>query len=205
MYLTHSPFWLQWLYPTLIWHKNRKEKYVYLTFDDGPIPVVTPFVLNTLKNFNAQATFFCIGDNVGKYPEIFDSVLAHGHQVGNHTFNHLKGWTTSDEQFLMNIEKCRKVVKSNLFRPPYGRMSRSQISKFRTIYPEMEIIMWDVLSGDFDLRLNAEDCINNVLMHVKNGSIIVFHDSEKAFPRLESTLPTVLQTLQMLGYSFKML
>lgn len=205
MYLTHSPFWLQWLYPSLTWHKNRKEKYVYLTFDDGPIPVVTPFVLNTLTNFNAQATFFCIGDNVGKYPEIFDSVLAHGHQVGNHTFNHLKGWTTSDEQFLMNIEKCRKVVKSNLFRPPYGRMSRSQISKFRTIYPEMEIIMWDVLSGDFDSSLNAEDCINNVLRHVKNGSIIVFHDSEKAFPRLESTLPTVLQTLQMLGYSFKML
>ncbi len=205
MYLTHSPFWLQWLYPTLIWHKNRKEKYVYLTFDDGPIPVVTPFVLNTLKNFNAQATFFCIGDNVCKYPEIFDCVLAQGHQVGNHTFNHLKGWTTSDEEFLMNIEKCRRVVKSNLFRPPYGRMSRSQISKFRTIYPEMKIIMWDVLSGDFDSSLNAEDCINNVLRHVKNGSIIVFHDSEKAFSRLESTLPTVLQTLQMLGYSFKML
>lgn len=205
MYLTHSPFWLQWLYPSLTWHKNRKEKYVYLTFDDGPIPVVTPFVLNTLKNFNAQATFFCIGDNVCKYPEIYTSVLTAGHRVGNHTYNHIKGWFTPDEAYLSNIEQCRSVVKSNLFRPPYGRMKRSQISKFKTRYPDMEIIMWDVLSGDFDSSLNAEDCLNNIFKNVRNGSIIVFHDSEKAYSRLESVLPTVLQRLQAQGYGFKML
>ncbi|MGB4397958.1 MAG: polysaccharide deacetylase family protein [Daejeonella sp.] len=205
MYLTHSPFWLQWLYPTLTWHKNRKEKYVYLTFDDGPIPVVTPFVLNTLKNFDAKATFFCIGDNVCKYPEIYTSILANGHRVGNHTFNHLKGWATPDEQYLMNIEKCREVVKSNLFRPPYGRIRRSQISRFKALYPEMEIVMWDVLSGDFDSRLNAEDCINNVLKNVKNGSIVVFHDSNKAYSRLSVTLPLVLEKLRTMGFGFKML
>lgn len=205
MYLTNSPLWLQWLYPTLTWHKNRKDKSVYLTFDDGPIPVVTPFVLNTLKKFNVKATFFCIGDNVSKYPEIYNSVLTSGHRVGNHTFNHLKGWTTPDENYLINIKKCQDLIKSNLFRPPYGRIRRSQIRKLKAMYPEMEIIMWDVLSGDFDHSLSAEQCINNVLKNVKNGSIIVFHDSQKAFPCLELTLPIVLQKLQSLGYSFEIL
>lgn len=205
MYLTNSPLWLQWLYPTLTWHKNRKDKSVYLTFDDGPIPVVTPFVLNTLKKFNVKATFFCIGDNVSKYPEIYNSVLTSGHRVGNHTFNHLKGWTTPDENYLINIKKCQDLIKSNLFRPPYGRIRRSQIRKLKAMYPEMEIIMWDVLSGDFDHSLSAEQCINNVLKNVKNGSIIVFHDSQKAFPCLELTLPVVLQKLQSLGYSFEIL
>ncbi len=205
MYLTNSPFWLQWLYPTLTWHKNRKEKYVYLTFDDGPIPVVTPFVLNTLKNFDAKATFFCIGENVSKYPELYNDVLSNGHTVGNHTFNHLKGWKTLDKEYLLNIEKCAKLVKSNLFRPPYGRIRKTQIRMLRTRFPEMKIIMWDVLSGDFDPKISVDRCVKNVLENVKNGSIIVFHDSEKAFPRLESTLPIVLKKLQSLGYNFEML
>lgn len=205
MYFTSSPFWLQWLYPTLTWHKNRKEKYVFLTFDDGPVPVVTPFVLNTLKKFDAVATFFCIGDNVCKYPDIFKDVLANGHRVGNHTFNHLKGWDTPDKEYLANIEKCSEVVPSNLFRPPYGRISKKQIRKFKTKFPEMEIVMWDILSGDFDPNISFEKCARNVLKNVKNGSIIVFHDSEKAFPRLEYTLPMVLKELQFRGYGFKML
>ena len=205
MYLTKSPFWLQWLYPTLTWHKNRKEKCVYLTFDDGPIPVVTPFVLNTLKNFNAKATFFCIGENVSKYPETYNDILSNGHTIGNHTFNHLKGWKTSDREYLLNIENCAKLVKSNLFRPPYGRISSAQIRKFKIRFPKMKIIMWDVLSGDFDPSISVEKCTKNVLNNVRNGSIIVFHDSEKAFARLEHTLPIVLKKLQSLGYSFKML
>ena len=205
MYLTKSPSWLQWLYPSLTWHKNRQEKYVYLTFDDGPIPVVTPFVLNTLKNFDAGATFFCIGDNVDKHPEIFNEVLANGHRVGNHTFNHLKGWDTPDKEYLQNVEQCRTVVDSNLFRPPYGRITMAQIRKFRMQFPEMEIVMWDVLSGDFDHSISVEKCTSNVLKNVTNGSIIVFHDSTKAFPRLQHILPIVLRELQILGYSFKML
>ena len=205
MYFTNSPFWLQWLYPTLSWHKNRKDKYVYLTFDDGPVPVVTPFVLNTLKKFDALATFFCIGDNVCKYPDIFNEVLANGHRVGNHTFNHLKGWDTPDDDYLQNIEQCTSVVQSKLFRPPYGRISRTQLNKFKTRFPEMEIVMWDVLSGDFDPNVSFETCAKNVLKNVTNGSIIVFHDSEKAFPRLEYTLPVVLKELQLRGYGFKLL
>lgn len=205
MYLTKSPSWLQWFYPSLTWHKNRQEKYVYLTFDDGPIPVVTPFVLNTLKNFDAGATFFCIGDNVDKHPEIFNEVLANGHRVGNHTFNHLKGWDTPDEEYLQNVEQCRTVVDSNLFRPPYGRITMAQIRKFRMQFPEMEIVMWDVLSGDFDPSISVEKCTSNVLKNVTNGSIIVFHDSTKAFLRLQHILPIVLRELQILGYSFKML
>ena len=205
MYLKKSPYWLQWLYPSLTWHKNRQEKYVYLTFDDGPIPVVTPFVLKTLKKFDAGATFFCIGDNVDKHPEIFNEVLANGHRVGNHTFNHLKGWDTPDEEYLQNVEQCRTVVDSNLFRPPYGRITMAQIRKFRMQFPEMEIVMWDVLSGDFDPSISVEKCTSNVLKNVTNGSIIVFHDSTKAFPRLQHILPIVLRELQILGYSFKML
>lgn len=205
MYLTKSPSWLQWFYPSFTWHKNRQDKYVYLTFDDGPIPVVTPFVLNTLKNFDAGATFFCIGENVEKYPEIFNEVLANGHRVGNHTFNHLKGWDTPDEQYLQNIKQCRAVVDSNLFRPPYGRITMAQIRKFRTQFPEMEIIMWDVLSGDFNSANSPEKCIKNVMNNVMNGSIIVFHDSEKAFPRLEYTLPIVLKRLKSMGFHFKTL
>lgn len=205
MYLTDSPLWLQWLYPTLTWHKNRKEKYVYLTFDDGPVPVVTPFVLNTLKSFNVQATFFCIGDNVSKHPEIYNAVLASGHAVGNHTFNHLKGWKTPDTEYLSSIKKCASLVSSNLFRPPYGRIRKSQIRKLRLMYPATKIIMWDVLSGDFDTNISGEKCVQNVLKSTTNGSIIVFHDSEKAFPRLEYALPIVLKTLQSQGYRFKML
>ncbi len=205
MYLTNSPFWLRWLYPTLTWHKNRKEKYVYLTFDDGPIPVVTPFVLNTLKNFNVHATFFCIGNNVSNHPEIYNEILSGGHTVGNHTFNHLMGWKTTDTEYLLNIEKCSSVVNSNLFRPPYGRIRKSQIRSLQAVHPKMEIIMWDVLSGDFDPEISGDRCVQNVLKNVKNGSIIVFHDSDKAFPRLEYALPAILEILQSQGYHFKML
>ena len=205
MYLANSPFWLQWLYPSLTWHKSRKEKYVYLTFDDGPIPVVTPFVLNTLKNFNAKATFFCIGDNVAKFPEIYAEVLSEGHSVGNHTFNHLRGWDSNNEDYLSNIRKCSGLVHSNLFRPPYGRIKKSQIADLRSHFPDLKIIMWDVLSGDFDTGISKEKCLQNVLKNAKSGSIIVFHDSQKAFERLQYALPAVLETFKKKGFCFKAL
>jgi len=205
LYLTNSPFWLQWFYPTLTWHKNRKEKSIYLTFDDGPIPVVTPYVLNTLKKFNAKATFFCIGDNIDKYPEIFADVISEGHIIGNHTYNHLKGWNTSNDEYLNNIKKCSELTGVKLFRPPYGRIKKSQISAIKEQISETEIVMWDVLSGDFDQTISAETCINNVLKNCRNGSIIVFHDSIKAFGRLEHSLPVILEKLSLRGFIFRTL
>lgn len=205
MYLSYSPIWLQWFYPTLTWHKSRKEKILFLTFDDGPIPVVTPFVLNTLKKFNAEATFFCIGENIDKHPEVFADVIEAGHKVGNHTYNHLKGWNFKDNEYLDNIKKCAQHTGIQLFRPPYGRIKKSQIKALKLVNPEVEIVMWDVLSGDFDQSITTEKCINNALKNVKNGSIIVFHDSLKAFGRLEESLPIILEELSKRGYAFKSL
>lgn len=205
MYLSKSPFWLQWFYPELIWHKERREKSVYLTFDDGPIPIVTPFVLNTLKKFEAKATFFCIGDNVRKYHDIFSVVQNDGHAIGNHTYNHLKGWETENSEYLQNIKKCNEFTGCRLFRPPYGRIKKSQIKSIKSAFAETEIIMWDVLSGDWDKNTSPEKCVNNVLKNVRNGSIIVFHDSEKAFERLQYALPIVMTELSKQGFQFKSL
>jgi peptidoglycan-N-acetylglucosamine deacetylase len=202
MYIAHSPFWLQWLYPSLVWHKSREEKSIYLSFDDGPIPVVTPFVLNTLKRFNAKATFFCIGENILRNPEIFRQIVDEGHAVGNHTHNHLNGWKTPDEQYLQNVAECQKLTGTNLFRPPYGRIKRSQIQKLQAVNPSLKIVLWDVLSGDFDIDIKGEKCVENVLKHARNGSVIVFHDSIKAFPRLETALPRVLEELTAKGFRF---
>jgi peptidoglycan/xylan/chitin deacetylase (PgdA/CDA1 family) len=202
MYLVKSPLLLKWYYPSLVWNKSRSEKVVYLTFDDGPIPVVTDFVLNTLKSFNCKATFFCIGDNISKYPEIFEQVKSGGHAIGNHTFNHLKGWETKDNDYIRNFRQCQQFTQSQLFRPPYGRIKKSQISHLKTIHPDIRIIMWDVLSGDFDLSLSPEKCYENVIRNTRNGSIIVFHDSLKAFDRLKVALPSALAFLTKQGYQF---
>ena len=205
MYLVKSPLLLKWYYPTLIWNKTRDEKVIYLTFDDGPIPDVTTFVLKTLKDFDAKATFFCIGDNIIKHPEVFKQIKADGHQIGNHTFNHLKGWKTADNSYLDNFKKCQQLTQTQLFRPPYGRIKKSQIKGIKSINPELKIIMWDVLSGDFDVKLTPEKCYENVIKNTRNGSIIVFHDSLKAFERLKYTLPRVLKYFQDSGYRFKCL
>lgn len=205
MYLTYSPFWLKWFYPTLTWHKSRKEKFVYFTFDDGPIPVVTPFVLNTLKKFNCKATFFCIGDNVDKHPLILADIISEGHTIGNHTYNHLNGWNSSNENYIENVLKGSKLTSTRIFRPPYGRIKKSQIKEIKRQSPSTEVIMWDVLSGDFDKRISKEQCVRNVLKHCKNGSIIVFHDSLKAFERLEYALPKVLENLSKKGFEFRTL
>lgn len=207
MYFVTTPFWLRKLYPaSLIWHMPRAENALYLTFDDGPIPEVTPWVLETLGRFNAKATFFCIGDNARKYPEIYQALLAEGHAVGNHTFNHLNGWNTPDARYLENIRKCHERVESDLFRPPYGRIRRSQIRKLSQVGPDQKkIIMWDVLSGDFDVNLSPERCLGNVVKHAKNGSLIVFHDSLKAEKRLRYALPKALEFWQERNFQFKKL
>ena len=205
MYLVKSPLLLKWYYPSLTWNKSRTEKAIYLTFDDGPIPDVTDFVLKTLKDQEVKATFFCIGDNIRKHPQLYQQLLAEGHQVGNHTFNHLKGWKTDDVTYLDNFEKCQALTGSKLFRPPYGRIKKSQVRKIRERYPDMNIIMWDVLSGDFDLELSPEGCYHNVEKHVENGSIIVFHDSLKAFERLQYALPRCIAELKSKGYQFRTL
>jgi peptidoglycan/xylan/chitin deacetylase (PgdA/CDA1 family) len=202
MYLVKSPLLLKWYYPSLTWNKSRTEKVIYLTFDDGPIPDVTDFVLKTLKDQQVKATFFCIGDNIRKHPSIFQRLLDEGHQVGNHTYNHLKGWKTDDATYLENFEQCQTLTGTNLFRPPYGRIRKSQIKNIRSRYPEMKIIMWDVLSGDFDLNLSPESCYHNVDKYVENGSIIVFHDSLKAFERMQYALPRVISNLKAQGYQF---
>ena len=186
------------------WSFNTSQKEVYLTFDDGPIPNITPWVLTELKKHKAKATFFCIGDNIKKHPEVFQQIITENHRIGNHTFHHLKGWKTDTKKYIENILLTEAYIpkkKQKLFRPPYGKISLKQSKKLLEL--GYKIIMWDVLSADFDKHLSAKDCIKNVLSKVENGSIIVFHDSEKAFPRLQETLPKILSELTKKGYSFK--
>jgi len=201
-YLVKTPALVKWFYPGLTWQKSPAERSIYLTFDDGPIPEVTPFILKTLAQFEAKATFFCIGDNVQKHRDIFEQVKAGGHTIGNHTFNHLRGWDTPDELYLENTERCNQLVKAKLFRPPYGRAKRSQLAILKKSY---KIIMWSVLSGDFDTDLSPQKCYQNVVDKSSNGSIIVFHDSLKAFPRTQYALPKALEYWQSKGYQFKSL
>ena len=205
MYLVKSPRLLKKYYSKLIWDVKPDKPCIYLTFDDGPIPIVTPFVLNILQQYNAKATFFCIGDNVSKHPDIFSQVKNAGHAIGNHTYNHLKGWKTADNIYLENTLKADKQLKSDLFRPPYGRIKRSQIKLLKSVKPDIKIIMWDVLSGDFDINLSPEKCLQNVLKHTGSGSIVVFHDSLKAFERLEYVLPRAMEVWSGKGFAFECL
>jgi peptidoglycan/xylan/chitin deacetylase (PgdA/CDA1 family) len=205
MYLVKTPWLLKKLYPNLIWNTRPATRCIYLTFDDGPIPIVTPFVLNILKKHNAKATFFCIGDNVSKHTDIFEQVKTDGHAIGNHTFNHLKGWITDNMIYLDNFLQADKLLDTSLFRPPYGRIKRAQIKLLKKARPDLKIIMWDVLSGDFDINLSPEACLKNVLKHTEAGSIVVFHDSLKAFDRLEYVLPRALEYWSKEGYSFNAL
>lgn len=201
-YPIKSPFWLRLLFPQLTWHKCRDKRILYLTFDDGPIPDVTPSILKILNDKGIKATFFCVGENIHKHPEIYNQILKDGHAIGNHTFHHLKGWKTSKEEYLLDIEKCRKLTNSKLFRPPYGRGTRSQYASLKSQY---EIIMWDVMSGDFDLSISPEKCLKNVVSKSENGSIIVFHDNIKAKPRVLYALPLAIDHWLKEGYSFETL
>ncbi len=215
MYLVKSPLLLKWFYSALTWNKSRSEKIVYLTFDDGPIPNVTEFVLNTLTSFNIKATFFCIGDNIIKHPELFERIKNEGHAIGNHTFDHLNGWQTDDETYVSNVLKCQELTQTPLFRPPFGRIRKSQVRKLHAVFSsqspvlsqqtekfELQTIMWDVLSADFDINLSPEKCYQYVIKNTENGSIIVFHDSLKAFERLKYALPKAIEYLINKGYQF---
>jgi peptidoglycan/xylan/chitin deacetylase (PgdA/CDA1 family) len=191
------------LFSNYVWDIPNNENKVYLTFDDGPTPEITQWTLNQLKEYNAKATFFCIGDNVRKYPEIFQKVINEGHSIGNHTFNHLNGWKTSTKKYIENTKQCFSTnnlqpTTYNLFRPPYGKIKPSQSKILRKL--GYRIIMWDIISYDFDNTISKEKCLENVLKNVKSGSIIVFHDSKKAFTNLEYVLPRTLEFLKEKGF-----
>lgn len=190
---------LSFFYPSLLWHVPVKDKILYLTFDDGPIPEVTPWVLEELKKRNVKATFFCIGDNVRKYPMIFQSIRENGHTTGNHTYHHLNGWNTADKKYSEDIELANKLISSRLFRPPYGKIRISQISALKKKY---RIVMWDVLSKDYDINLNGEHCYQRVIKSAQPGSVIVFHDSLKAQDRIRFALPKVMDHFIKMGYTF---
>ncbi len=204
-YAAKTPKWLMWIYPNLLWKVKTKDNVVYLTFDDGPIPEVTEFVLDLLQKENIKAHFFCIGKNVLENPTIYQRIIAEGHMVGNHTQNHLNGWKTKTTDYLNNIDEAKKVIKSNLFRPPYGRITKKQIQQLSTQHSTFKIMMWDVLSGDFDESISAEKCYQNVINHVQPGSIIVFHDSKKAFPRMKDALPKVIDWLKLNKYDISLI
>ncbi len=225
----------KFLYPSLLWNFPKTGNTLYLTFDDGPIPEVTPWVLALLKEYHAKATFFCIGENIVKHPEVFDQILSEGHNVGNHSFNHLNGWKTPISTYIENVEKAEEIIFEKresrnqrqesrdrnqdfrtenienrkdtknkyikLFRPPYGRITPKQI---KTLQGQgFKIVMWEVISGDFDLNISPGDCLNNVIKNSRPGSIVVFHDSIKASENLKEVLPKVLKYFHQKGFEFK--
>ena len=205
LYLVKMPSWLQAFFPKYIWKKSGAEKKIYLTFDDGPHPIHTIFVLNELRKIKAKATFFCIGKNVDLYPEIYAQILLEGHTVGNHTQNHLRGRNTKNDEYIANIKTASTKIKSNLFRPPYGSIKNSQAKILLAQKPNFEIIMWTVLSGDFDQNITKEKCLQNVVSNAENGSIVLFHDSDKAAERMQYALPIFLKTFYDKGFVFEKL
>lgn len=209
MLIHKTNFLMRALYPDFIWHKDRQEKTIYLTFDDGPIPEITEFVLETLTQFDAKATFFCIGDNIRKHPEIFEKIIKQGHSIGNHTYNHLKGWDTADIDYLANVKQCdteignslkREKNSKKLFRPPYGRIRRSQA---RVLLPDYDIIMWDILTADYAADITPARVLAKTLQHTENGSIVLFHDSIKANKNMSFALPRVLEYFSERDFRFQ--
>lgn len=198
--ITKVPSVVKRLFPNRIWNLSTEGKNLYLTFDDGPIPSVTPWVLSVLRKHQAKATFFCIGENVQKHPQIFQQVKNEGHTVGNHTFHHLNGWKTSTEDYVLNAKKATLVIDSEYFRPPFGKLKPAQASQLQRHF---KIVMWDVSSEDYNAKLSAEKCLANVLKNADSGSIIVFHDSLKAEKNLKYVLPKVLQHFTEKGFAFK--
>ncbi|MFN8436325.1 MAG: polysaccharide deacetylase family protein [Cytophagales bacterium] len=200
-----TPRLLKFLYPSLVWNVPTNEKKIFLTFDDGPIPEVTEFVLETLAQYNAKAVFFCVGDNIKKHPEVFLKVVNEGHKIGNHTFNHLKGWKTDNNTYFENIQSCEEIIgqySSGFFRAPYGRIKRSQIKHLKSKY---KIIMWDVLSADYEKFLSKEKCLEGTIKATRNGSIVLFHDHLKTYEKIKYVLPKYLDHFSKLGYTFELI
>ncbi len=207
-YFVKTPNLIPVIYRNQIWSFSSKQKNIYLTFDDGPTPKITDWVLDILHQYNANATFFCIGKNIEAHPSIFRRIIDDGHAIGNHTYNHFNGWKTSTKEYLNSVLKTEKLIQnlkpqtSNLlFRPPYGKIKKAQTRSL--IENKYTIIMWTVLSADFDMTIDADECLNNVIKNVENGSVIVFHDSVKAFDKLQVVLPKVLEHYSKKGYAFK--
>lgn len=192
--------WLRWIYPRATWRMDKNDHSVYLTFDDGPIPESTPFILKTLREFNVRATFFMVGDNVRKYPELYSQIVADGHQVGNHTFNHWGGFKHTTRSYNANVEKANELIKSHLFRPPHGWMRWEQ---YFWVGRKFRIVMWDLVTRDYSKWMTADDVLENVKRYARNGSIITFHDSLKSIDKLRFALPAALKWLREQGYEFK--
>jgi peptidoglycan-N-acetylglucosamine deacetylase len=234
MYAVKIPWWLRFMYRSLIWQMPIiDEKKIYLTFDDGPHAEATPFVLDQLKKYNAKATFFCIGKNVRKHPDIYQRIIAEGHSIGNHTNNHLNGWKVHNTLYIGDIQQACDAIKSDLFRPPYGRIRRAVIRRLQgrsgspgvgesvsqeTVNGQWsmvdglsspvnrlpsKIVMWTVLAGDFDIKISKEKCLKNVIDNTSDGSIVVFHDSTKAWGHMSYALPYVLAHFAEEGYKFE--
>ena len=203
-YFVHPPFWLRAFFPKRIWTIKTNSPTIYLTFDDGPHPDITSFVLAQLAAYRAKATFFCIGDRVERYTSTYQLILDQGHTVGNHTMHHLNGWSTDTSVYLQDIAKASAVIDSPLFRPPYGKMRRAQAKGVPAAMqkPNSKIVMWDILSADFDTRLTGKDCLAICKKYLQPGSIIVMHDSEKAWPRLSYLLPNLLAHASKEGFTF---
>lgn len=193
------------LFPRYVWRIRTSDKKIFLTFDDGPIPVVTEWVLEELKKYNAKATFFVVGDNVKRNPEIFQKILIEGHRVGNHTQNHIKGWSNETDDYLANFKECQNSISAlkpsgvNLFRPPYGQIKRSQA---REIFKTHKILMWSVLTRDYEVKLSEEQCLKKAIRQTSAGSIVLFHDSLKAQKNLYYVLPRFLEYFSKKGYEF---
>lgn len=207
-YFIKTPGLITTFFSNQVWSFSSDKKELFLTFDDGPTPEITEWILTTLKDFNAKATFFCIGKNIQDHPTLFQRILQEGHGIGNHTYNHVKGWKTGAKEYLENILQAEAIIKSfndqqqlKLFRPPYGKMKVAQTKKLIAI--DYNIIMWSVLSADFDVSISPEKCYHNVVNNASNGSIVVFHDSVKAFKNLKVTLPRVLEYYTKKGFDFK--
>jgi peptidoglycan/xylan/chitin deacetylase (PgdA/CDA1 family) len=197
-----TPFFLPLLLPSLVWRVPTEEKVLFLTFDDGPVPGPTEFALHTLCRFSAKATFFCIGDNIRKHPDVFHKIIEDGHATGNHTFNHLSGWRTRTEEYIENVHKCQELLGTqSFFRPPYGRITKRQIRQLN----DYSIIMWDVLSMDYNKNLSPEACLRNTIHACRTGSIVVFHDSYKAERNMAFVLPRLLEHFAAQGFAFKAL
>lgn len=215
MHFFKVPSTIQWLIPSCTWRKDGRGKVIYLTFDDGPHPEITAWVMDELRKHQIKATFFCVGDNLKKYPEVAKKLLTEGHQIGNHTMHHIKGWKHKNIDYLKDIEDCEteirkiheqienKAAQPRLFRPPYGQIKPSQIKRLRE--KGYEIIQWSDLSCDYDKRLNCEKSLSALVKNAKSGSIVVFHDSEKAENQLKKILPRYLKALLADGYTFQTL
>lgn len=202
MFIEQLPVFFRGVYRKVTWRKDSRLKNIYLTFDDGPIPEVTPWVLDVLDSFGVKATFFCVAENVWRYPEIYQEILRRGHRTGNHTYNHLRGFFTSTKKYLANVEKAAGFIQSDLFRPPHGELRTPQYFRLRKHYT---IIQWDVITRDYNPELNGEQVLGIVKKYARNGSIIVFHDSIKAEQNMRYAMPKAIEFLKEQGYSFEKL